>query len=162
MKKHALVLIISATLLSACQAGKEINYNSVQSITRNVSTEQDIRNTFGEPVAVHTNMQSGTRTLLYRYRSSDEIKQPIAGILGSIAGGVLGYQVGDGSGQAIGTMIGSAAGGSIAANAVTTRQENRNLQIIISLNTGRVVDYHYTEDAYRNQPWRPASGPNAL
>lgn len=162
MTRSHLALLACALLLGACQAGKEINYNSVQSITRNVTTEQDIRRSFGEPVAVHTDMQRGTRTLLYRYSQSDQVKQPIAGLIGSIAGGALGYQLGDGSGQAIATMIGSAAGGAIGANAVTTREQTRNLQVVISLSSGRVIDYNYTEDAYRRQPWTPSAVPSAL
>lgn len=162
MKKLHLTTLLAIGLLSACQAGPEINYQSVQSITLNVTTEQDVRNLFGEPVAVHTNMREGTRTLLYRHSENDQIKQPIAGIIGSIAGGVLGYQIGDGSGQALATMIGSTAGGAIAANAVTTREVNRNLQIVISLANGRVIDYNYTEDGSRSQPWSPSLGPSSL
>lgn len=162
MKKQHIATLTCALLLSACQAGKEINYNSVQSITRHLTTEQEIRQTFGEPVAVHTDMRNGIRTLLYRYSQNDQIKQPIAGLIGSIAGGALGYQIGDGSGQAIATMIGSAAGGAIAANSMTTREENRNLQVVISLANGRVIDYNYSEDAYRRQPWTPSTGPSPL
>lgn len=165
MKKNLLLTILvtlSLTSLTACQAGKVLDYNSVQTIQRNITTEQQIRAQFGEPVAVHVDSQTGTKTLLYRYTQNDEIKKPIAGLVGAIAGGVIGYQIGGGFGQTISTTVGTAAGGALAQNAITTREHTRNLSIMINLQTNRVIDYRYTEDSSRSQSWRPGNIPPSL
>lgn len=163
MKNILLASVFSALFLSGCQSGTPISYGSaVQNIQRHVTTEQQIRQMYGEPSSVYLNAATGTRTLVYRYRQSDEIKRPIAGMLGSIAGGALGYQVGDGSGQAIATMVGSMAGGAIAGNAVTTRNKTNTLIVDVSLATGRVINYQYAESGSRSQSWYPSAGVGSL
>ncbi|SUO93853.1 glycine zipper 2TM domain-containing protein [Suttonella ornithocola] len=163
MKHHILLsCLLSTAILTGCQSGQALNTATIQQIQRNGTTEQQIRATFGEPVAMHTNLQRGIRTLVYQYNQSDEIKRPIIGLLGTVAGAALGHQVGGGSGQAVATMIGGAAGGAVASNAVVTRHNQRTLEVDISLHNGLVQDYRYTEDAYRSQPWRPSAGPAPL
>ena len=156
------MIVLFCSLLSACQSGRNIDYQSAMSIQRNITTEQEIRARFGEPDYVYTDTMLGQRILHYRYRQSDEIKRPIAAFVGTVAGGVLGYQIGDGTGQALATMVGSAAGGAIAGNAVTTRERTNTLVVLINLMTGRVMDFNYTESASKHSPWTPAPAPMAL
>lgn len=162
MNIKTILFLCCALLISACQKGNVISYENAAQIQRNITTEAEVRQIFGEPTAVHTNMQRGTRTLLYTYHQSDEIKKPLFGILGVAAGAALGSQIGGGFGQDLATFVGGAAGGAIASNAATTREHNRSLRVTISLQTGRVVDYQYTEDAYRNPGWRPSTMPSTL
>ena len=156
------MIMVFCTLLSACQSGRNIDYQSAMSIQRHITTEQEIRARFGEPDYVYTDTMLGQRILYYRYRQSDEIKRPIAAFVGTIAGGVLGYQIGDGTGQALATMVGSAAGGAIAGNAVTTRERTNTLAVVINLMNGTVLDFNYTESASKQSPWTPAPAPAAL
>ena len=161
MKKFFFILI-TALFFTACTTGAKIDYQSVSQIKRGISTEQEVRKMFGEPDSSQSNLAVGQKILIYRNRKSDEIKRPIAGMVGTIAGGVLGYQIGDGGGQAIATMIGASAGGAVAGNAVATREEERNLIIAIDMRTGRVSDFNYTEQANKYSPWSPSSAPSAL
>lgn len=162
MKKIIFTAVFAAALLTGCQSGRPLDYAQVQSIQRGVSTEADVRQLFGEPSSVYTNAAVGTRTLIYRNTKSDEVKRPVLGLLGSIAGGVIGYQIGDGAGQAVATMIGSTAGGALGANAVTTREQTKTLQIDISLATGRVTNVQFTENSAKQSPWYPSSAPAPL
>lgn len=163
MKKIVTHLLLATSLaLTGCQSGNVMDLNSVQSIQRNVTTEQQVRMMFGEPAAVSVNAQSGTKTLTYLYNNNDHLKKTATGILGAVAGGVLGHQIGGGSGQSLATGVGAVAGGALAENATVTREDNRRLDVMVSLATGVVLDYRYSEDKSRTQPWRPSSGPAAL
>lgn len=163
MKKILLASMTCAFVLTGCQSGTPIPYPSVvQNIQRNVTTEQQVRQMYGEPTAVYMNAQSGVKTLIYRHNASDEVKRPIAGVVGTVAGGALGHQIGGGFGQALATMVGGVAGGALASNAVTTRSKNETLTVEISMATGRVVNYQYTESGNRSQPWYPSAGVGTL
>lgn len=162
MKKYkngALALVLAVSL-SACgiNHGDRMDYNLINSIQRGVTTEAQIRSMFGEPVSVQTNQKLGIKKLVYAYRNDDSIKKGAAGIGGAILGGVLGHQIGGGSGQAIATSVGAAAGGLLGDNAVTARQESQMLEVEISLATGRVSDYNYTEQKGRTQSWGISGG----
>lgn len=164
MKTTMLLLaFFSTTILSGCESGMPLSYNSVtQNIHRNVTTEQQIRQLYGEPSSTYTDSATGIRTLVYEHVNSNAIKKPIVGILGSIAGGVIGNHIGGGLGQDIATVTGAAAGGALAQNAVTARTKTDTLTINISLTTGRVIDYQYAESGQRSQAWRPSSGVGTL
>lgn len=158
-----IILLAAGVLLSGCQSGQLINYQNVQAnIQRNVTTEQQLRAIYGEPVAVHTDSKAGTRTLVYRYNNNDRLKKDGAGILGALAGGLLGNRIGDGLGRAVATTVGAAAAGTLANNAVTARSRVQTLSVLISLASGRVIDYRFNEDSSRTQSWRPSSGPGTL
>lgn len=163
MKALRIIALSAAIMaLAGCQSGYELNYNTVSQIQKGVTTEQQIRSTFGEPVAVHTDANKGTRILTYRYNNNDQIKKAGAGLLGAVAGGLLGNQVGGGGGRALMTAGGAVAGGALAGNAVTARERTQTLTVVISLATGRVVNYYYNEDQSRTQSWRPSTGPGRL
>lgn len=164
MKRIMSIMLLAAGLsLSGCQSGKLMDYQNIQAnIVRNVTTEQQLRAIYGEPVEVHTDSKAGTRTLIYRYNNNDNLKKSGAGILGAVAGGLLGNQIGDGLGKAVATTVGAAAAGTLANNAVTTRSKKQTLSVVISLASGRVIDYRFNEDGSRTQSWRPASGPGTL
>ena len=66
--------------------------------------------------------------------------------------------LGGGSGQAIASTVGAAAGGLAGDNMVTAREESQMLEIEISLATGKVSDYNYTEKKGRTQSWGVNSG----
>ena len=151
---------VLARALSGCgiSHGDRLNYGNGNAIQRNVTTEAQIRAMFGEPVSVQINQKLGVKKLVYAYRNDDSIKKGAAGIGGAILGGVLGHQIGGGSGQAIATGVGAAAGGLLGDNAVTARQESKMLEVEISLATGRVSDYNYTEQKGRTQSWGISGG----
>ena len=134
-RKHTLLAAVLALALGGCgiSHGDRLNYGNVNAIQRNVTTEAQNRN-------------------------DDSIKKGAAGIGGAILGGVLGHQIGGGSGQAIATSVGAAAGGLLGDNAVTARQESQMLEVEISLATGRVSDYNYTEQKGRTQSWGISGG----
>lgn len=161
--KNALICLFGAALLTGCIAtGSRLDYAQINQIQRGVTTEQQIRMMFGEPVTVEVNQKAGTRKLTYGYRNSDQIKKTAAGVGGAAAGGLLGSQIGGGSGQVIAGSIGALAGGLLADNMVTARQEEQYLEVLISLSTGRVVDYNYIESKGRSQSWSVNSGVGAL
>ena len=159
-RKHTVICTVLALALSGCgiSHGDRLNYGNVNAIQRNVTTEAQIRAMFGEPVSVQINQKLGVKKLVYAYRNDDSIKKGAAGIGGAILGGVLGHQIGGGSGQAIATSVGAAAGGLLGDNAVTARQESQMLEVEISLATGRVSDYNYTEQKGRTQSWGISGG----
>ncbi|EHM51934.1 glycine zipper 2TM domain-containing protein [Cardiobacterium valvarum] len=158
--KYTFLAAILTLALSGCgiSHGDRLNYGNVNAIQRNVTTEAQIRAMFGEPVSVQINQKLGVKKLVYAYRNDDSIKKGAAGIGGAILGGVLGHQIGGGSGQAIATGVGAAAGGLLGDNAVTARQESQMLEVEISLATGRVSDYNYTEQKGRTQSWGISGG----
>ena len=158
--KHTLLAAVLALALGGCgiSHGDRLNYGNINAIQRNVTTEAQIRAMFGEPVSVQINQKLGVKKLVYAYRNDDSIKKGAAGIGGAILGGVIGHQIGGGSGQAIATGVGAAAGGLLGDNMVTARQESQMLEIEISLATGRVSDYNYTEQKGRTQSWGISGG----
>ncbi|MBV7435301.1 hypothetical protein KRX19_09720 [Cardiobacteriaceae bacterium TAE3-ERU3] len=161
--KYGLAGLLAITFLSGCIAtGTRMDYAQVNQIQRGVTTEQQIRAMFGEPVTLELNQKTGVKKLTYGYRNSDEIKKAAAGTGGAIAGGLLGSQIGGGSGSVIAGSLGAVAGGLLADNAVTARQESQYLEVLISLATGRVVDYNFTESKGRTQSWSVNSGVGAL
>ena len=117
---------------------------------------------FGEPVSVEVNQKLGVKKLVYAYRNDDSMKKGAAGIGGALLGGLLGSQIGGGSGQAIASTVGAAAGGLVGDNMVTAREESQMLEIEISLATGKVSDYNYTEKKGRTQSWGVNSGVSPL
>lgn len=155
--------LLSILILSGCIAtGSRMDYNAVNAIQRGVTTEQEIRAWFGEPVTLETNQRAGIRRLTYGYKNDDSIRQDAAGIGGAALGGVLGHQIGDGSGQAIATGVGALVGGLLASNAVTAREESQFLEVLIDLRTGRVSDYNFTESKGRSQSWSVNQGVSPL
>lgn len=161
--KSLLVTLLALSMLGGCVAtGTQLNYNAVNAIQRGVTTEQQIRAWFGEPVAIETNQKMGTKRLSYAYRNDDSIRKDAAGIGGAALGGLIGGQIGGGSGQALASGVGILAGGVLGSNVVTARQESQFLEVIISLNTGRVSDYNFTESKRRTQPWRITQGVTPL
>ncbi|UJF24742.1 glycine zipper 2TM domain-containing protein [Suttonella sp. R2A3] len=161
--KTILICFFGVAILTGCIAtGTRMDYSQVNQIQRGVTTEQQIRMLFGEPVTVSVNQKAGIRKLTYGYRNSDQIKKSAAGIGGAAAGGLLGSQIGGGSGQVIAGSVGAIAGGLLADNMVTARQEEQYLEVLISLATGRVVDYNYIENKGRSQSWSVNSGVGTL
>ena len=158
--KQTFLAAVLALALGGCgiSHGDRMNYANVNAIQRNVTTEAQIRAMFGEPISVQINQKAGIKKLVYAYRNDDSIKKGAAGIGGAILGGVLGHQIGGGSGQAIATSVGAAAGGLLGDNAVTARRESQMLEVEISLATGRVSDYNYTEEKGRTQSWGISGG----
>lgn len=166
MKKYkngALALVLAVSL-SACgiSHGDRMDYSLVNSIQRGVTTEAQIRSMFGEPVSVQTNQKLGIKKLIYAYRNDDSMKKSAAGIGGALLGGLLGNQIGGGVGQSIATGVGATAGGLIGDNMVTARQESQMLEVDISLATGKVSDYNFTEEKGRTQSWGVNSGVSPL
>ena len=166
MKKYkngALALVLAVSL-SACgiNHGDRMDYNMVNSIQRGVTTEAQIRSMFGEPVSVQTNQKLGIKKLVYAYRNDDSMKKSAAGLGGALLGGLLGNQIGGGTGQAIATGVGGAAGGLIGDNMVTAREESQMLEVDISLATGKVSDYNFTEEKNRTQSWGVNKGVSPL
>jgi len=158
--KNSILAAALALSLSACgiNHGDRLDIANVNAIQRNVTTEAQIRAMFGEPVSVQINQKLGVKKLVYAYRNDDSIKKGAAGIGGAILGGVIGHQIGGGGGEAIAAGVGAAAGGLLGDNMVTARQESQMLEIEISLATGRVSDYNYTEQKGRTQSWGISSG----
>lgn len=117
-----------------------------------------VRQMFGEPVAVETNAKINQKTLTYRYSNDESIQKVFASIGGAIVGGVLGHQIGDGSGQVIATGVGAMVGNALGENAVTTREEEQVLTVYIDLRTGVVVDYNFNESKGRSQSWGISGG----
>ena len=166
MKKYkngALALVLAVSL-SACgiNHGDRMDYSLVNSIQRGVTTEAQIRSMFGEPVSVQTNQKLGIKKLIYAYRNDDSMKKSAAGIGGALLGGLLGNQIGGGVGQSIATGVGATACGLIGDNMVTARQESQMLEVDISLATGKVSDYNFTEEKGRTQSWGVNSGVSPL
>ena len=166
MKKYkngALALVLAVSL-SACgiNHGDRMDYNSVNSIQRGVTTEAQVRAMFGEPVSVQTNQKLGVKKLIYAYRNDDSMKKSAAGLGGALLGGLLGNQIGGGVGQSIATGVGVTAGGLIGDNMVTAREESQMLEVDISLATGKVSDYNFTEEKHRTQSWGVNSGVSPL
>ena len=141
MKKYkngALALVLAVSL-SACgiNHGDRMDYNLINSIQRGVTTEAQIRSMFGEPVSVQTNQKLGIKKLVYAYRNDDSMKKSAAG-------------------------LGGAAGGLIGDNMVTAREESQMLEVDISLATGKVSDYNFTEEKNRTQSWGVNKGVSPL
>lgn len=158
--KNGILAAALALSLSACgiNHGDRLDIANVNAIQRNVTTEAQVRAMFGEPVSVEVNQKLGIKKLIYAYRNDDSMKKGAAGIGGALLGGLLGSQIGGGSGQAIATGVGAAAGGLLGDNMVTAREESQMLEIEISLATGKVSDYNYTEKKGRTQSWGVNSG----
>lgn len=157
------MFLVAGLLVAGCQSGEVMDYQDIQAnIHKNVTTEQQIRVIYGEPLAVHVDSGAGTRTLVYRYDSNDHLKKAGVGVLGAVAGGVLGSQIGSGTGKEVATAVGAVAGAGLASSAVTTRSKVQTLKITVSLKTGRVIDYRFTGSESRTRSWRPSSGPGAL
>lgn len=158
-------ILLSSILIFAlwgCQSGREIKEQDVAMIYKGYTSENQIRATFGEPDNVYMNSSDGIKILNYQHQSSDEIKRPIVGLIGAVAGGYLGNTIGDGGGRAIATGVGSIIGGNLAANTITTREKRKNLEIHIDMRTGRVVDFNYTESGSKDSPWLPSAGVGSL
>jgi len=162
--KNGALAVVLAVSLSACgiNHGDRMDYNMVNSIQRGVTTEAQVRSMFGEPVSVQTNQKLGIKKLVYAYRNDDSMKKSAAGIGGALLGGLLGNQIGGGTGQAIASGIGATAGGLIGDNMVTARHESQMLEIDISLATGKVSDYNFTEEKGRTQSWGVNKGVSPL
>ena len=161
MKYKLLCSVISAVLLTACQSGQVINQQTVSQIQRNVTTQDQIVATFGEPDEVYMDTKSGTRTLIYRYKDSSEMMRTVAALAGGVAGAALGSQIGGGSARYITGAVGGVAGATAAGSVVTTREKNQALSVVVSLATGRVIDYNYTEHNKKRSGYRPSSGPSS-
>lgn len=156
MKYRQSILAAALALsLGACgiNHGNRLDYANINTIQRNVTTEAQIRAMFGEPLSVEINQKAGIKKLIYAYRNDDSMKKGAAGIGGSLLGGLLGSQIGNTA-----ASLGSTAGGLLADNAVTARKESQMLEVEISLATGKVSDYNYTEQKGRTETWGVNSG----
>lgn len=163
MMKTSILSILMATSLTACvNHGTRFDMTQVSQIQRNVTSEQQIRMMFGEPVGVQTNLKAGTRILTYQYKNDDSIKKEMAGLGGALLGGLIGAQIGDGSGQYIASGLGAMAGGAVTNNMVDARQEMQILTVVISTHTGLVVDYNFEESKGRTQAWGINGGVGTL
>ncbi len=168
MKKKGLLLtalfmaLTVATTGCGVNRGTQMNYNLVNSIRKGVTTEQQVRALFGEPVATETRHKEGVKILQYKYSNNDHMKKDLAAIGGAALGGLLGHQIGGGSGRDIATGLGGLAGGALGENAVTTREEMQVLTVYIDLRTGVVRDYDFNESKGRTQSWQLNSGVGTL
>lgn len=161
MKSKLLCALLSAVFLAACQSGQMINQQTVSQIQRNVTTQDQIVSTFGEPDEVILNTKMGTRTLIYKYKDSNELMRTGAAIAGGAVGALLGSQIGGGSARYYTGAAGGVAGAAAAGALVTTREKNQRLTVVISTKTGRVIDYNYTEHNTKNSGSRPSLGPSS-
>lgn len=150
-----------AALLAACQSGQMINQQTVSQIQQGVTTQNQIVAAFGEPDEVFVNTKRGTRTLIYKYKDSNEMMRTAATILGGAAGIALGSQIGGGSARYITGAVGGGIGAATAGTLVTTREKNQALSVIVSIKTGRVIDYNYTEYNTKKSGYRPSLGPSS-
>ena len=60
------------------------------------------------------------------------------------------------------TSLAGVAGGLIGDNMVTAREESQMLEVDISLATGKVSDYNFTEEKNRTQSWGVNKGVSPL
>lgn len=161
MKSKLLCTLLAAAFLTACQSGQMINQQTVSQIRPHVTTQDQIVSTFGEPDEVYLDTKRGTRTLIYKYKDSNELMRTFAAIAGGAAGAALGSQIGGGSARFYTGVAGGAAGAAAAGGLITTREKNQALTVVISIKTGRVIDYNYTEHNTKNPGYRPSLGPSS-
>lgn len=161
-KQFAMICAMLVLLTGCIATGTRLDYNAINQIQRGVTTEQQIRAMFGEPVTVELNQKANIKRLTYGYRNDDSIKKEAAGVGGAALGGLVGGQIGGGSGQVLASGLGAMAGGLFGGNAVTAREESQFLEVLIDLRTGRVSDYNYTEAKGRTQSWSINQGVGAL
>lgn len=154
MKKLSLAVMLGMTILSGCSIthGNQFNYAQVDSIRRGVTTEQQIRAMFGEPVSVRSNTKRGVRTLMYRYSNDSSIQKNAAGIGGAVFAGVFASKLG------VNSAIAGELGGAVAENMVTARREEQVLYVHVDLRTGVVRDYEFNEEGSRTQSWGVGKG----
>lgn len=162
LKTSVLSVLLASSLTACISHGARFDLAQVSQIQRNVTSEQQIRMMFGEPVGVQTNLKAGTRILTYQYKNDDSIKKDMAGLGGALLGGLIGAQIGDGSGQYIASTLGATAGGLAANNMVDARQEEQILTVVISTKTGLVIDYNFEESKGRTQAWGINGGVGTL
>lgn len=161
MKSKLLSVLLTAAFLTACQSGQVINPQTVAQIQRNVTTQDQIVATFGEPDEVFVNTKMGTRTLIYKYKDSNEGLRAVAAVAGGAAGALLGSQIGGGSARYYTGAAGGVAGAAAAGSMITTREKKQALTVVVSLRTGRVIDYNYVEHNSKNAGLRPSLGPSS-
>ncbi|MDO4435282.1 MAG: glycine zipper 2TM domain-containing protein [Cardiobacteriaceae bacterium] len=162
MKTSMLCVLMASSLTACVNHGTRFDMGQVSQIQRNVTTEQQIRMMFGEPVGVQTNLKAGTKVLTYQYKNDDSLKKEMAGLGGALLGGLIGAQIGDGSGQYIATGLGAMAGGAVANNMVDAREEMQILTVVISTSTGYVIDFNFEESKGRTQSWGLNGGVGTL
>jgi len=124
-----LLLIFGSIVMVGCSSGQNIELKQVKKIRKGRTTEQQVRQMFGEPTSTNLDYKRGRKTLIYGYVNSDGSKKALAGAAGTAAGMVLGP---------VGWIAGAVAG-----NSVQNRSENKTLSVIISTRTHRVIDYNY-------------------
>lgn len=156
IKPSLILAILFATVITGCGVarGPRIDETVVGAIQPGITTEAQIRASFGEPVAIHIQPRTGTKVLTYHYHNDDDMKKTAATFGGMIIGGILGNQIGNGGGRAIATSVGAMTGGVLGENALTNREENQELKVVISLTTGKVLDYDYEQSKQRSQNWQ--------
>lgn len=147
MKNKLFILICTVVLtLAGCAASRGLPMDdaALNQIQRGVTTENQIRQMFGEPTSVSRDSRSNVKVLTYRYHNQD-FKSQGAALLGAVAGGALGNQIGQGGGRAVATMIGATAGGALAGNVVGNREQEQVLSVYIDTRNGYVTDYQYEQ-----------------
>lgn len=150
MKKLALATALVVTLSGcAISRGTQMSDAQINSIQRNVTTETQIRQMFGEPVAVSRDSRTANKVITFEYKKQD-INREMAAVGGGLLGGLLGHQIGGGSGQVIARGVGAAGGALVGGNVAVNREVNQTLTVYID-GSGRVSDYRVSESASRNQ-----------
>ena len=150
MKKLALATALVVTLSGcAISRGTQMSDAQINSIQRNVTTETQIRQMFGEPVAVSRDSRTANKVITFEYKKQD-INREMAAVGGGLLGGLLGHQIGGGSGQVIARGVGAAGGALVGGNVAVNREVNQTLTVYID-GSGRVSDYRVSENASRSQ-----------
>lgn len=153
MFKNIMLCVLCVFVLGGCIAtGQKISPASLAAIQRGVTTEYDIRQMFGEPTRVRQNSYEGRRVLTYAYHNDENLKRGTAAVVGGLIGGAIGHQIGGGTGRDIATTLGATSGLYLGANAVSARQQDQQLDVVIDMRTGRVVDFYFDEQSRRSHP----------
>lgn len=160
--KSLIFLLVPVALIGCISSGTKIDYSNVNRIQKNVTTESQIREMFGEPVTTTLHQKGGYKLLTYGYKNDDGIQKAAATGVGATAGGLVGSQIGGGTTRYFTATIGALAGGILANNAVTSRREEQYLEVKIGLKSGKVIDYDYIEQKGRSQKLGVTSGVNPL
>lgn len=147
MKKQLLITVFAGGLmlaLPACSSGHRVDYNKVGTIQKNITTENDIREMFGQPTATQMNLQQGTKILTYDYNKNNSFAQSAASTTGALAGGILASKnIGKGTGRYVSGTLGALFGGYLGKQATQVNRESQTLNVVINTATNRVIDYNY-------------------
>lgn len=123
-----LVLLLTA---GCSNTGTKIQSDKLSTITRGVTTEQDIIAAFGKPNSVTTT--DDRKILVYNYREDNSTSRTVVATTGSIVGGMVA--------GSIGSLAGSLAGSS----AVAAEVSQEILTVDIDKKTGLVNNYQFQQ-----------------